>query len=57
MITKSLPVIGCGCEAGSVILKVMLEAAAETERARLSRTQAIENWMRRRTRFMFSPES
>jgi hypothetical protein len=57
MITNSLPVIGCGCEAGSVILKVMLEAAAEMERARLRRTQAIENWMRRRTRFMFSPES
>jgi hypothetical protein len=57
MITNSLPVTGCGCDAGSVILKVMLEAAAERERARLSRTQAMENWMRRRTGFMFSPES
>jgi hypothetical protein len=35
----------------------MLEAAAEMEKARLRRTQAIENWMRRQTRFMFSPES
>jgi hypothetical protein len=35
----------------------MLEAAAETEKARLSRTQEIENWMWRRTGFMFSPES
>jgi hypothetical protein len=59
-ITNNLPVIGwepgC-CMAGSVILNVMLDAAAVADSAKLKKRQAIESLVQRRSKFMVSPES
>src|ERR1051326_7683299 len=53
-ITNNLPVMAC-CAAGSVILKVMLDAAAVADRAKLRKRQAIESLVQRWTKFMVSP--
>jgi hypothetical protein len=54
MITNTLPVMGCWLS-GSVILKVMLEAAAVADKVKIRKRHVVTSLVRHRSRFMVSP--